>query len=40
MEDEEFYAVLKQNARALIVERYEQKVVWEAVLREYQHLSV
>ena len=40
MEDEAFYTVLKQNARPMIVERYEQKVVWEAVLREYQHLSV
>ncbi len=39
MEDEAFFAVLKQNARAMIVERYEQKVVWEAILQEYQNLS-
>jgi glycosyltransferase involved in cell wall biosynthesis len=36
MEDEKFYGVLKQNARTMIVERYEQRVVWEAVLREYE----
>jgi glycosyltransferase involved in cell wall biosynthesis len=36
MEDETFYAILKQNARPMIVDRYEQKVVWEAILREYE----
>jgi len=35
MEDETFYAILKQNARPMIVDRYEQKVVWEAILKEY-----
>jgi glycosyltransferase involved in cell wall biosynthesis len=39
MEDEDFYAKLKQNARKMIVERYEQKVVWEALLKEYQQLT-
>lgn len=38
MEDEEFYSFLKQNARTMIVQRYEQKVVWEAVLQEYEAL--
>lgn len=27
------------NARKLIVDRYEQKVVWEALLEEYKRLS-
>lgn len=39
MEDEDFYAKLKQNARSMIVERYEQKVVWEALLKEYQMMG-
>lgn len=35
-EDGVFYDHLKQNARPMIVERYEQKVVWEALLKEYE----
>ena len=30
---------LQQNARSMIVSRYEQKVVWEAILAEYQRLE-
>ncbi|WNM20234.1 glycosyltransferase family 4 protein [Flavobacterium capsici] len=33
--DSEYYEKLKANARTKIVERYEQKVVWEAILEEY-----
>ena len=30
---------LKQNARSMIASRYEQKMVWEALLKEYQNLE-
>jgi glycosyltransferase involved in cell wall biosynthesis len=30
--------ILKSNARKMITSRYEQKVVWEAILKEYQAL--
>jgi glycosyltransferase involved in cell wall biosynthesis len=36
MEEEEERLRMKQNARPMIVDRYEQKVVWEAILREYE----
>lgn len=35
-----FYNQLQQNARKMIVSRYEQKVVWEAILEEYRKLEV
>lgn len=35
-----FYNKLQQNARKMIVSRYEQKVVWEAILAEYRKLEV
>ena len=35
MEEEEVRLRMKQNARPMIVDRYEQKVVWEAILKEY-----
>ena len=34
----EFRNQLKVNARQMIISRYEQKVVWEALLKEYQLL--
>lgn len=34
----EVYDRLKKNSRCMIVERYEQKVVWEALLTEYTDL--
>ncbi|WP_410877815.1 glycosyltransferase family 4 protein [Myroides sp. DW712] len=34
----EVYNRLKKNSRRMIVERYEQKVVWEALLTEYTDL--
>lgn len=37
--DLDFYSELQSNARALIVSRYEQKVVWEALLEEYKNIS-
>lgn len=37
--DTDFRTQLQQNARAMIVSRYEQKVVWEALLTEYKSLE-
>lgn len=39
VEDVNFYNQLKQNSRKRIVENYEQKVVWNAVLEEYKKLE-
>ncbi len=38
MEDKAWYNQLQQNARPMICDRYEQKVVWEALLEEYEGL--
>lgn len=35
----DFIAKMKDNSRSMIVERYEQKIVWEAMLKEYQKLE-
>ncbi|NMH25344.1 glycosyltransferase family 4 protein [Flavobacterium sp. SE-s27] len=37
-EDEVLYEKLKQNSRSMIVSRYEQSVVWNALLNEYNTL--
>jgi len=39
LEDNELTARLKKNARSRIVSRYQQQVVWEAILREYKSLE-
>jgi glycosyltransferase involved in cell wall biosynthesis len=39
MNDAEGYRKMQQNARPLIVSRYEQQVVWEAILAEYRRLE-
>ena len=40
LEDNELYNRLSQNARPMIEQRYEQKLIWEALLEEYQiHLK-
>jgi len=36
MENKTYYAQLRENARPMIVNRYEQQVVWKAILKEYQ----
>lgn len=36
--DKEYYEQLSQNARVMIQSRYEQQVVWEALLAEYYSL--
>ena len=36
MENKTYYAQLRENARPMIVKRYEQQVVWQAILKEYQ----
>lgn len=38
MEDTPFYEQLKANARKMIASRYEQSLVWEALLEEYNNL--
>lgn len=39
MEDHNFRTQLQQKARPMIVSRYEQQVVWEAILAEYKRLE-
>lgn len=38
MNNKEFYLKLKENSRPMIQSRYEQSVVWNALLEEYQML--
>lgn len=38
MNDKELYSKMKGNARRMITERYEQQVVWNALLTEYRSL--
>ena len=38
LEDKNVYKNLKNNARQMITSRYEQKLVWEALLEEYRRL--
>lgn len=37
-QDSLYYEELRSNARKMIVDRYEQKVVWKAILDEYRNL--
>ena len=37
--DKDLVAKLRSNARRMIVERYEQQVVWDAILAEYKRLE-
>ncbi|MGO4906598.1 glycosyltransferase family 4 protein [Flavobacterium sp. W20_MBD1_R3] len=39
IEDTDWRTQLQQNARPMIVSRYEQHLVWEAILAEYQRLE-
>lgn len=38
-QDPVFYDALKANARTMVTSRYEQKVVWNALLNEYNNLK-
>ncbi len=38
IENTNYYLQLKQNSRAMIASRYDQKVVWQALLSEYRQL--
>lgn len=38
IEDKDYYNQIKYNARAMIQSRYEQKIVWSAILEEYKLL--
>lgn len=37
--DKDYYSVLETNARKMITSRYEQQIVWEALLAEYKSLE-
>lgn len=37
--DEQLYQKTQQHSREVIVERYEQKIVWQAILEEYKRLE-
>ena len=39
MEDTSGYRKMQQNAQPLIVSRYEQRIVWEAILEEYRRIE-
>jgi hypothetical protein len=39
MVNNDFREKLQKNARQMIVARYEQQVVWEAILGEYKRLG-
>ncbi len=39
IENKDLYLHLKNNAREMITSRYEQRVVWEALLEEYRRLT-
>ena len=38
--DTVFFENLKKNAREMITSRYEQKIVWDAILEEYRNLQL
>jgi len=38
IENQDKVVEMAENARPLIASRYEQKMVWEAILKEYQSL--
>ena len=37
-QDRELYTRLQLNSRKIIIERYEQAIVWEGILNEYKEL--
>ncbi len=39
MNEKELYKQLQSNARKMITDRYEQQVIWEAILNEYDSLE-
>lgn len=39
MTNEDYFQKLKSNAREMITSRYDQKVIWEAILQEYKNLG-
>ncbi|MEO5967953.1 MAG: glycosyltransferase, partial [Ferruginibacter sp.] len=39
LHDKDLFDKLKANSRGMIVERYEQKLVWEAILNEYRLIT-
>jgi glycosyltransferase involved in cell wall biosynthesis len=39
LRNKDYHRQLEQNARSMIASRYEQIIVWEAILQEYQNLE-
>ena len=39
IDEKDFFLYLKSNAREMITSRYEQKVIWEAILEEYKQVE-
>lgn len=39
VEDRDYYHQLRENSRVMITTRFEQKVVWDAILEEYKNLT-
>ncbi|HSD14822.1 MAG TPA: glycosyltransferase family 4 protein [Flavobacterium sp.] len=39
MDNTDLYSRLKENAREMIVQRYQQQVIWNAILEEYKSLE-
>jgi glycosyltransferase involved in cell wall biosynthesis len=40
LENQEEYSKMQQNARAMIVSRFDQKIMWESILQEYRNFEV
>ncbi len=38
--DRQYYELMKESARRMIMSRYEQQLIWDAILGEYQSLPV
>ena len=39
LENKEAYSKIQQNARAMIVSRFDQKIMWESILKEYRNFE-
>jgi len=39
VEEKEYYTALRTNARKMILSRYDQQLLWNAILEEYDHLK-
>ena len=39
LENKEEYSKMQQNAREMIVSRFDQKIMWESILQEYRNFE-